>query len=257
MMATRRIFLVLFLIAVLAPFAYAVCNRTCGASKASVPYPFGFSEGCPIVLNCSTDEEHPFSLGEFKVKNVTSSSFWIDLHPSCNRSISTVKHFFKHNYRMTARNTLLLQTCSSDTVAPVCLPSLSNFSNNLGSWAGQCKSIQINCFSANTSHRGRDLPPLLSSDFIDGLNCSNLYSSMTLIDQAASIQLETVELGWWLGNNCSLCHKDAKCSLSHRTVLNPGKNSSAVQSPLCVCLDGLAGDGFSEGDGCQRGTQSH
>lgn len=256
-MAARRIFLVLFLAAALPLFtSAAACNRTCGASE--VPYPFGFSKGCPILLNCSEGgDEHPFRFRNFTVRNVTSGSLWIDLPPSCNRSVSAAKVFFGENYGMTARNTLLLGDCSSSSAASACLVSLPNISKNLGLSAEQCNSTTINCFSGNASNRDDDMPPLLKREFIDSINCSYLYSSMILTEQLSSITLKTVELVWWLGDRCSLCHKDANCSVVQRTLLNPGKKTEEVNNTLCECRDGFTGDGFSAGSGCQRGTQRH
>ncbi|KAM2134721.1 hypothetical protein ACFX1R_004705 [Malus domestica] len=49
------------------------CIHTCGSGKSAktVRYPFGFSPGCQIRLNCS--ENNKITLGKFRVQNVTQT----------------------------------------------------------------------------------------------------------------------------------------------------------------------------------------
>ncbi|XP_078430547.1 protein kinase superfamily protein [Wolffia australiana] len=253
-MATARwILLVLYSTAAIVPFASGVCNRACGGEKNSVPYPFGFSEECPIRLTCFGHENYTFD--GFKVRNVTSRSFSVDLPPSCRRPISTVASFFGASFAMTARNTLLLQNCSSNYTATVCLSSLSSFSSRLGEEAARCKSDPVSCFSAYTRlWDDNRLLPFLTRDLIDRIDCSDLFSSSTFISEDASIELRTVELGWWLKGNCSSnpCHPNANCSYGQATFLRPHNRTSFENIFFCDCREGFDGDGFLQGSGCRR-----
>uniref|UniRef100_A0A0D9Y199 Wall-associated receptor kinase galacturonan-binding domain-containing protein n=1 Tax=Leersia perrieri TaxID=77586 RepID=A0A0D9Y199_9ORYZ len=49
----RLVFLVLLLSLLFHESSAAeACNRRCGAGGMVVPYPFGFSGSCPIILSC-------------------------------------------------------------------------------------------------------------------------------------------------------------------------------------------------------------
>ncbi|KAF0917320.1 hypothetical protein E2562_017495 [Oryza meyeriana var. granulata] len=78
------------------------CQRRCGG--LDVPYPFGFSDSCPILLSCNksnstaallrptnaTSSAEPYTVIG-KSFNSTASSFLVSLPTSCNRAVSDAK----------------------------------------------------------------------------------------------------------------------------------------------------------------------
>ena len=252
-MFSSRVFLLLLSTAALFSYTSAACTRSCGKSTESVPYPFGFSDECPIQLNCSGDGK--FYFRGLKVRNLTSRSLWLDLPSSCNRSISKARDFFGNLYAMTALNTLLVQNCTTNNTANFCLPSLSSFSTRLGAEVGQCKGPEISCFSAKNYDDNVSYPLLLTRELIDTIDCGTLFSSSTLI-AADSIELRTVELSWWFEGNCSSspCHQNANCESLPRKSLLPENITQVKDTISCKCRDGFLGDGFREGSGCRKGN---
>ncbi|KAM1113065.1 hypothetical protein ACFX13_046713 [Malus domestica] len=85
------------------------CIHTCGSGKSAktVRYPFGFSPGCQIRLNCSENNE--ITLGKFRVQNVTPNAVFVNLPARCNRRFESVIGLFGPTWN----NSLLLQNCSA------------------------------------------------------------------------------------------------------------------------------------------------
>ncbi|KAG7558043.1 Wall-associated receptor kinase galacturonan-binding domain [Arabidopsis suecica] len=80
------------------------CNRKCGGLTLS--YPFGFSPGCPIQLNCSA-EDHGAKIGEFSVRNVTENSILVGVPSNCTRKIEDMTPLFGTHYAPTSENNFL------------------------------------------------------------------------------------------------------------------------------------------------------
>ncbi|KAM0823701.1 hypothetical protein ACQ4PT_070700 [Festuca glaucescens] len=74
------------------------CQRLCGGG-ITVPYPFGFSAGCPIALSCDANTSTPIlpSRGDngtsYRILafNSTASTAVLALPSSCSRSIPTLE----------------------------------------------------------------------------------------------------------------------------------------------------------------------
>ncbi|MQL89525.1 hypothetical protein Taro_022091 [Colocasia esculenta] len=258
MLAVRPILLLAVLsLAALPPYASAACNRDCG--NVTVPYPFGFTEGCPIRINCSAgDDKHPLRIGEYHVRslNVSTQTLLLDVPRNCSRPVANAMDFFGKNYAMTAINTLLLRNCSSNANASVCFISSWMMSRRLHLPTCEPISSNISCFAAHYVGETIKPPPLLSSSYVSTIGCSSLYSSLAVAWDAASdfasLEFGTVELGWWVAGNCSLCHRNATCKLVSRNMTGPGNETVPTEGILCSCKDGFEGDGFVEGGGCQR-----
>lgn len=232
--------LLLFVIIVF-PFVDSTCNRSCGGLRNRVPYPFGFSIGCPILMDCINGRE--VRIGGFRVRNVTSDNILLDLPANCSRPISSIERLFGKNYAPTWKNGLLLHNCRSvisGCVIPTALME-EGFGRNGCDW----KKENVSCFSKG----GGD--PLMRYENVTGSGCGSLFSSVAvgLAEKGPAFQLEfgMVELEWWVPWSCASrpCSNNATCM----TVNSMTNGGPALR---CRCKQGFFGDGFQSGDGCMR-----
>lgn len=220
------------------------CDRFCipAGYHEEVPYPFGFSEGCGIRLNCSDDGS--IRIGDFPVMNLTSKTILVSIPGNCSRSVENLRQLNGRNFAVAWWNVILLSNC----VKPLtdCTPPGSLVNTRFVKGSCDLKNETVSCYSES---RGDD-------DFLDFArlkrrNCSVALSSLA-VDCGAdkipglSLKFHTAELVWWLEGKCR-CHDDARCV----PVLVPdGRNGYR-----CKCNDGFVGDGFADGDGCREGEK--
>lgn len=216
------------------------CSRSCGTSKKLVPYPFGFSDGCKIRLNCINGSA--FEIGDHLVRNVTPDNIVVDLPAKCNRAIHTIQNLWSTNYALTWKNGFLLSDCNSSD--PDCVMPTNLLEQKLG--LGNCSrnSKNFSCFSKE----GDGL--MLYAD-VNRSGCRFLFSSYALDSSKkplVSLDFQTVELDWWLEGRCSgaTCAPNAVCT-------NVTSTTSGATGHRCRCADGFEGDGFRDGDGCRKG----
>ncbi|CAH9060719.1 unnamed protein product [Cuscuta epithymum] len=217
------------------------CNGLCGAgSNLELPYPFGFSEGCGIKLNC---DNGVVKIGEFQVKNLTVDSILVKVPASCSRGIEDILPLDGKNFKISPRNVLLLENCSHP------LPDCKVFKSFIGSPRCRFSNESMSCYSEDS----KDMS-FLNIDRLKQSKCGSVHSSITLDDSvdngaipssAMSLHLQTVELVWWLDGNCK-CHPNGKCS--------PVKLPKGGSGFRCSCKDGFVGDGFADGDGCKKAS---
>lgn len=228
---------------------YRYCNRTCGSAKPS-PYPFGFSSGCEIRLNCTVDGK--IFVGEFPIQSLTSNSIIVNIKAQCNRPFERLHQLFSHKYAPTSGNVILLQNCTEnllpcsipETLLPNRFESESNGcsnSNISGSGGGK-----LSCYFENSTRRFVDekrLERIGCEYFMSSISTENLRKNL---DSAVSLEVATIELGWWLHGDRCLCSDHANCT--------------EIQSPIdgklgfrCGCKEGFIGDGFLAGNGCRKG----
>lgn len=211
------------------------CNQYCGYG-ARVPYPFGFSEGCPIPLNCSSGE---IQMGDFQVENVTTDYIFVSVPAECGRPMKRMKQLFQHNYAPTRRNTLLLHNCSSPPNDSCIIPTrLVETRFHLKGCESQSTTHNLNCYSVDYYTDLEFIP-------YHHLNCSSFVSSMVVdLDSTRnSLEFQRVELAWWLDGSCN-CHTHANC-----TNVSLPTGSSGFR---CRCKEGFHGDGFRNGHGCRK-----
>ncbi|PQP92492.1 wall-associated receptor kinase-like 14 [Prunus yedoensis var. nudiflora] len=212
------------------------CKPTCGSGKSakSVQYPFGFSEGCVIPLNCSDKNE--IKLGEFRVQNVTGSSIFVHLPAQCNREYQSIAPLFGPNFGPSWNNSLLFQNCTSPLPGCQIPAEFVQKRFNLSS----CDNIT--CMS----------PAPIGSDImrLNQTRCKYLFGSFSVQsgrDSLLSLEFETLQLGWWVHGPCK-CHLNAT---STTVKLGEGKPDGC----RCSCKAGFDGDGFTVGSGCQPVSQ--
>lgn len=219
------------------------CHSSCTAGNFSkkVPYPFGFSAGCPIKLKCS----NPLKIGDFRVNNFTSDGILIDVSSNCKRRLHSIFSLFGENYAPSWSNSLLLQNCSKLISGCEINPSFlaRNFRGNNGC---DISANNITCFPKDDAN----ISDVLSSLELNRTQCSFLFSSISLVSANANsgvfMNFGKINLEWWIEGSCnnSSCDQNAICK---NVRLGGGKLGFR-----CLCKDGFIGDGFVDGNGCRR-----
>lgn len=220
---------------------YRECHQTCSSAKP-FPYPFGFSSGCAIRLNCTPDGGA--SVGEFPVHSVSSDSIIVSIEAQCNRPFESFHQLFSHKYAPTSGNVILLQNCT-ETFLPCSIPE-TLLPTQLDSEGCNSSSGRLSCYFEN---RTRGFVSYLE---LDRIGCKYFTSSISSDDlrntsgAAVSLEVATIELGWWIHGVQCLCSDHANCT--------------KLQSPIdgkpgfrCRCNEGFVGDGFLAGTGCRKG----
>nr|XP_043639202.1 wall-associated receptor kinase-like 14 [Erigeron canadensis] len=249
------------------------CTRTCQnnnnlPNNPIIPYPFGFSDSCHIKLNCSQNGE--IQIGNYTVINITHDHIKLKFQNNCDRVLKSQMWLLNHtNFALSSRNGLLLEKCINSSLIPCMVSSASNNSNTTITRPSdyrfsipQCDTNRTEnyCFSDENPGYDKfmDLEKLeswncerfLSSAIVDGnsegINNNNNGSSLepnTNSTATVSLELQSLELGWWMIGDCN-CDDNAVCvnvSVGNRRV-----------GYRCRCNDGFAGDGFVAGDGCRK-----
>lgn len=235
------------------------CQRQCG--DATVPYPFGFSSGCPIGLYCDggvyvsllpdtggiNTSYHIISF------NSTISTLLIALPMSCSRSVTDTRTSLSGaNYGVSSRTGMFLHGgCGSNvSVCSVSAGIMSNLLrtaqcdvNGTGSAAGPVACVASS--SANATSPGT----FLRWEKAESTKCDDVLTSALFADTpegAASLEFGLAELGWWLNGTCTggrePCATNATCSDVQTPTGSVGHQ--------CSCAAGMDGDGFLAGDGC-------
>ncbi|KAI3799050.1 hypothetical protein L1987_34338 [Smallanthus sonchifolius] len=219
------------------------CDRVCKGSNHEIPvrYPFGFSKGCKVRLNCS--DAGDILINNYRVLNLTTDHILLNLTANCTRPFGEIKKFKNDNYAPTRRNELLLDNCNQTLSDCVVSTGLIQGHFNLP----RCKPTNrsLTCYSDDNPGPAE----FMNLIRLDKAGCRDLYSSITVDlernrqSSSVSMGFQSVELGWWIDGDCS-CHRKADC----KPVLVDNKRVGY----RCHCVEGYEGDGFVEGDGCQR-----
>ncbi|KAL2528457.1 Wall-associated receptor kinase-like 14 [Forsythia ovata] len=258
-MTSNQIFiwLVFFLLVLSSTAEENKCNRSCGKVN-KVPYPFGFSDGCGIKLNCNETNGN-ILIGDFLVQNLTSDRILVSHPGECNRSIDVLNPLFGTNFGLTGRNGLLLRNCSpafNDFNIPSnLLNSVFAFDgcdfgdrnhsanyNNISYYA-EANDSYVEFLSYEKIRKRSQCTFFFSSLLVDWNQNGNNSSSNVTGNRFIALEFEKMELGWWLEGKCA-CHPQANC-----TTVNGNRFR-------CKCIEGYAGDGFVAGEGCKEVSDS-
>lgn len=222
------------------------CNRSCGSGgdgtqpAKHVPYPFGFSPTCHIHLNCSPNGD--ILIGEFPIQTVTPDSIIINVDAKCDRPVHTLSDIFGKNYAPTTSNGLLLQNCSSKQ-SSCTLPATETVQTNFESLGCNSTSNNVSCYSVNIPNG------FLSYKNVTMRKCQYLLSSISvrsINSSEVSLEVQVIQLRWWLEGNCSKCSDGANCT----QIVSPFNGNEGFR---CQCNKGLVGDGYRHGVGCRKG----
>ncbi|KAK9269848.1 hypothetical protein L1049_025421 [Liquidambar formosana] len=115
----------------------------------------------------------------------------------------------------------------------------------------------IDCDAKNGTTNGTTIScysEVKGSDFMSYKNvtksqCKFLLSSISVEaynDSAVSLDVQVVQLGWWLEGRCrGKCSRDANCT----ELSSPFNGKPAYR---CKCKEGFFGDGYGDGMGCRK-----
>ncbi|KAJ1266153.1 hypothetical protein BS78_08G129200 [Paspalum vaginatum] len=245
------------------------CKRQC--NRLVVPYPFGFSCDCPIPLTCNATAStaflsphstaaEPLPIVSF---NSTASTFLVSVDPSCTRNVTEARESLSGaGYDVSSRTGIILRgggcakpggTSNSRCSAPSSILSVllrsSKCGGNESSWTCAASPPPPPPSSA-AALKGQG--QFIDWRSVQAAGCENALSATVYGDAAqgvVSLEFGVAELGWWLNGTCAnatKCAQKATC----RDVETP----SGALGHRCACLDGMKGDGFAAGEGCNRGA---
>ncbi|KAK6115900.1 hypothetical protein DH2020_008169 [Rehmannia glutinosa] len=219
----------------------ATCNQTCGAQK--LPFPFGFSSGCQIRLNCTANAT--ILAADFPVQSIIGDTILINLPATCGRPVEALRRLFTQNFAPNSRNAILMQNCNARPTACF-IPTTMVRANFQLLDCGERMNDSISCYSEAVNN---------GASFIDYGNltrsgCRTLFSAISMESfggsSAVSLDVQMVRVGWWLLGECR-CSDNASCF----RVSPPVEGNPAAYR--CQCEEGFAGDGFRDGLGCRKG----
>lgn len=222
------------------------CDGACGGSI--LPYPFGFSHGCPIRFDCSAEQAR---IGGFSVQNVTGDSVFVRVPHDCHRSVEDMRPLFGEHYAPTSSdNSFLMKNCAKATTDG-CSIKQRFLETQLKLQSCEAQG-NVSCFSADTTSSTSSSSKFFSMKDLRKSSCKLLFSSIAFESVGESLgialEFERVRLGWWLKGGCgagnSTCFADADC----KEVDTPGGNAGH----RCSCPEGYYGDGYIESP-CKKG----
>ncbi|KAM3254131.1 hypothetical protein ACQJBY_047951 [Aegilops geniculata] len=246
--------------------AAASCNRWCGGTK--VPYPFGFSDGCPIALSCDANTStailpyrgdngtSPYHVVSF---NSATSSLVVSLPPSCTRSVSDVRKALSgRSYDVSFRTALILRGgCrgSSDAAAGAgCSVPASAVSRLLRT--ARCSkndtSTEVACVASAAPNATVARAVSLFWEKVEEQKCDDVLTSAVFMNTAegtVSPEFKTAELGWWVNGTCAVGEAGGQCTPKTATCSDMD-TPSGESGYRCACMAGSYGDGYAAGDGC-------
>uniref|UniRef100_A0A453JSU7 Wall-associated receptor kinase galacturonan-binding domain-containing protein n=1 Tax=Aegilops tauschii subsp. strangulata TaxID=200361 RepID=A0A453JSU7_AEGTS len=245
------------------------CSRRCGST--TVPYPFGFSLGCPIPLFCDASISTPILpyIGEngttYRVIafNSNTSTVVVGLPPSCSRSVPEAKRELSGgNYGVSSRTGLFLRGGCSGINASAgggCSVPVDVMSRLLRT--AQCTGLgsdtspaAVACVaSAPPNSTAAVHGQFLRWEKVEKQKCDDVLTSTVFVltaEGTATLEFGVAELGWWLNGTCGAgggerCAANASCT--------DVKTPSGELGHRCGCVAGMEGDGFLAGDGCYLG----
>ncbi|XP_062202177.1 wall-associated receptor kinase-like 21 [Phragmites australis] len=235
------------------------CNRLCNGTV--VPYPFGFSVDCPILLACNDSTstallphtataEAPYPIRSF---NSTASTLVVSLAPSCNRSVPEAKESLSGaGYGVSSRTGLFLRRgCRTPAVSNCSVPG--DFMTSIlrtVQCGGTGNDTAWTCVTSvpNTTAAAMGQRQFLEWANVEAAGCDDALTAALYGETpqgVPSLEFGVVELGWWLNGTCAGAGQCAENAMCH-DVVTPG----GASGHRCTCLDGMSGDGFKAGDGC-------
>ncbi|CAI9282646.1 unnamed protein product [Lactuca saligna] len=214
------------------------CTHSCpGAQINPVPYPFGFSSGCQIQLNCTSDGS--ILIGEFPVQQINPDGLTVSLPAMCGRPLDALSHLYGEHYAPMSTNGILMKNCTEQTkncMFPMTTVQthLKTCSDTLGTYGN------VSCYSGDVTSM------FLEYENVTRMGCRYLFSGVASEisgdSKVVSIDAQVIKLGWWLKGSCD-CSHDADCT----NILSPLDGSDGYR---CRCKSGIDGDGYKASSGC-------
>ncbi|KAH6776494.1 Protein kinase superfamily protein [Perilla frutescens var. hirtella] len=228
------------ILTILCSSAAAWCNHTCGGRK--LQFPFGFSAGCQIQLNCSGNGT--ILAADFPVQSVNGETMLVNIPAMCSRPVEALHRLFTASFAPTSHNAILLHNCQKPSSGCV-IPS-TMVQTHFEQLACEANSANISCYSEPDNARS-----FIDYENLRRTGCSSLFSaiSMETYPNSSSVSLDVriVRVGWWLPGDCR-CSRNANCVRVSATPIHGG----LPQGYRCACVEGFNGDGFLDGVGCRK-----
>ncbi|KAL4282767.1 hypothetical protein GQ457_16G014270 [Hibiscus cannabinus] len=218
------------------------CNRSCG--DRLVPYPFGFSSGCRIPLNCSSSPHQQLDIAGFPILNISNDRIKISIEATCNRPLRDLHRLYGPNYAPTSRNAILLQNCSVPAACMIPSTMVYTHFEALACSTNGSRRSNISCYSENKTNGLIDYNKVIKT------HCKSFLSSISTesFNESGVLEVQVVELRWWIQGRCSeLCSENAICD----EIISP---FNRLPGSYCRCRNGFIGDGFRAGDGCRKAS---
>ncbi|KAL3514578.1 hypothetical protein ACH5RR_027295 [Cinchona calisaya] len=225
--------------------ASAICDKYCGdVLHDNIPFPFGFSSGCEIQLNCTSNGT--MVIHDFPIIDITNNSIMVNLQADCGRSIKTIQSLFGPNYAPTSHNGILLENCTAHVPSCV-IPTTTVLTHFELLDCGAKNGSNLSCYSEPKINNSQSL--FLNYHNLAKTQCRSLFSAISIESygsnsSSVSLTVQLVQLGWWLPGNCQ-CSKHANCN----HISSPMDGKPGYQ---CHCLEGYVGDGYTAGLGCRK-----
>ncbi|KAI3729456.1 hypothetical protein L6452_18116 [Arctium lappa] len=216
------------------------CNRSCaGGQFNDVPYPFGFSAGCEIRLNCTSNGT--VLIGGFSVQQFKSHELLVSLPAKCGRAVDALRLLYGQHYAPLATNAILMENCTEQMKN--CMIPMTMLRTHLDI---NCGGVQdgygnVSCYSGGVARMFLDYENMTRT------GCRFLFSSVAteMIGKSTAISLavQMVRLGWWIPGTCN-CYDHAVC----KTIVSPDGSDGF----RCECRNGFDGDGYKASSGCRK-----
>ncbi|KVH98369.1 Protein kinase, ATP binding site-containing protein, partial [Cynara cardunculus var. scolymus] len=220
------------------------CDRKCpGGVLKHVPYPFGFSSGCEIQLNCASNGT--VSISEFDVQEINQDALLVSLPAKCGRAVAAFHRLYSDHYAPTSNNAILMENCTGQVRTCMIPATMVQTHLEILDCGGESNVYSnVSCYSGD-KHR-----MFLDYENLTRTGCrvllSGIVSQMIGDSPAVSLDVQVVKLGWWLKGQCQ-CSDDAICT----KIVSPADGSAAYR---CQCQDGFVGDGYKANSGCRKGS---
>ncbi|CAL4891089.1 unnamed protein product [Urochloa decumbens] len=246
-------------------------DRRCGG--VVVPYPFGFSGDCPILLSCNATTSTPLlprstaaaAAYPIMLFDSNTSTFVVSVAPSCNRSISETKASLSGaGYGVSSHTGLFLRggcsralpaNSSSSCSVPTELMTKMLITAQCGG-GGSGNGTAWTCVTSAPPDPGsaaaaRGEGQFMAWEKVEAAGCGDALTSAVYGETPQgepSVEFGVAELGWWLDGACANDATGGRCvaKATCHDVVTPG----GAWGHRCRCLDGMLGDGFVAGEGC-------
>ncbi|KAL4584394.1 hypothetical protein LXL04_008994 [Taraxacum kok-saghyz] len=218
------------------------CDRSCpGGDFNPVRYPFGFSSGCEIQLNCTPQGD--VLIGEFPIQQINSDGLLVSLPAMCGRAFNSLSHLYGENYAPTSTNAILMQNCTEQMKN--CMIPMTDLRTHLE--IVNCSGGDGGNYSNVSCYSGDLTGMFLDYKNMSGVGCRYLFSAVSTefvgASSAVSLSMQVVKLGWWVKGACD-CSSGANCT----TIVSPSDGSHGYR---CKCNSGFDGDGYKSSSGCR------
>ena len=246
------------------------CNRKRGGT--TVPYPFGFSGDCPIILAFNQTAGTALLPRGYPILSFdrNASTLVVSVATSCDRTVAETRAslsgagfgvssrtgIFVGGGRCSAAPPAAASTCTvpSDLMAEMLRTA------GCGGAGGRNGTASWTCVASappepSSAAAARGEGQFMRWDRVEAAGCEDALTAALYGDTprgVPSVEFSVAELGWWLDGRCDDAAGGGRCAgnATCRDVVTP----DGAWGHRCACRDGMVGDGFVAGEGCHFGV---